>query len=65
MCEYSLVLRGQDGVEKTVLESVERIEREEGSYKAFNIFGESITFRGIFILFDGDSNRLLFEEGSA
>ncbi len=62
MCEYSLVLKKVSGEETKLMESVELIQRQEDGYRASNIFGEEVSFKGEFLLFDGNKNMLVFLE---
>ncbi len=62
MCDYSLIIKSSPGEEKKLMESVEVIERQGDSYRASNIFGEEVNFVGEFLMFDGNTNRIIFLE---
>jgi len=61
MCEaHAFVLK--DGEEKKFLESVDLVELEGDEVKLLSIFGEQITLKARFKLYDNTKRKIVFEE---
>ena len=63
MCETNaFVERG--GKEELLLENVDSIEAEDGSFHLVNIFGEERKIRGVFKRFSLRENKIILAEGA-
>jgi predicted RNA-binding protein len=61
MCDMTAYLVGKNGQEK-IMESVERVERDDGRIRLSNIFGEEKTIEAMFEAIR--DNKLYFSPGT-